>query len=175
MELEIEVPEDRIAVLVGKDGEVKKRIEDLSGCKVSIKEGVVKVKCEDPVKFIRVKDVINAIAKGFNPEVALKLLKNDELVFEVLDLTDFVSNKDLQRVKGRIIGKDGKMRKQFEDLLDVKVSVYDKYVSIIGEFENVSTAKEAVMMLVEGAQHSTVMKFMERKRKEMKTKSLEWI
>lgn len=175
MEIEVEVPEDRLAVMIGKDGSTKRKIEELSGCKLFIKESAVKISCEDPVKFLRVKDVVNAISKGFNPEIAMMLLKNEELILEVIDLTDFVSDKDLQRVKGRIIGKDGKMRRQIEDTLNVQVSIYDKYVSIIGDFEGASIAREAVDMLVEGAQHSTVMKFIERKKREMRTRSLDWI
>ncbi len=77
-------------------------------------------------------------------------------------------------MKGRIIGKEGKMRKFIEDVLNVNISVYGKTVAIIGDAESVAVAREAIEMLVEGAQHSTVQRFLERKRREIKMRSLDW-
>ena len=175
--IEIEVPEDRVGVLIGKDGEIKKLIEEKTGCKlrISSKFGVVKIECEDALGFMRAKDVVMAIAHGFSPDIALKLLDDEMLVLEVVDLSSMVSENAMRRIKGRIIGKEGKMRKQIEDMLNVNISIHGKYVAIIGEVKNVAAAREAVMMLVDGAQHSTVIKFMERKRRELKSRSLEWL
>lgn len=176
MEIELTIPEDRIGVLIGKEGEIKKRIEELSGCKIKIssKTGVVKIECEDPYKFMRVQDVIKAIAHGFNPDVAMKLLEDDMTTLDIIDLTSYVSDKHLQRVKGRIIGKEGSIRKTIEDLLNVNISVYGKTVAILGDVESVAVAREAIEMLIEGVQHSTVIRFLERKRRELKMRGLEW-
>ncbi len=176
MEIELNVPEDRIGVLIGKEGEIKKKIEELSGCDVNInsKTGVVKIRCDDPYRFMRVQDVVKAIAHGFNPEIALKLLEDDMTTLEIIDITAYVPDRHLQRVKGRIIGKDGSMRKTIEDLLNVHVSVYGKTVAIIGDVESVGIAREAVEMLIEGAPHSTVIRFLERKRRELKMRGMEW-
>lgn len=173
MKIEISIPEDRIGVLIGKEGEIKKKIEDLSGCKIDVssKTGTVEVKCEDPYKFMRVQDVIKAIAHGFNPDVAMKILEDDMTTLEIIDLTSYVPEKHLQRVKGRVIGKEGSMRKTLEDLLNVHVSVYGKNVSIIGDVGSVAIAREAIERLVEGAQHSTILKFLERKRRELRMRN----
>jgi len=176
MEIEMAIPEDRIGVLIGKEGEIKERIEQATGCKLKInsKTGVVRITCEDPVNFLRVQDVIKAIAHGFNPDVAMKLLEDDMMVLDIIDLSAYVSDKHLERIKGRIIGKEGVMRRNIEDLLNVHVSIYGKTVAIIGDAESVAIAREAIMMLVEGAQHSTVMRFLERKRRELKMRGLDW-
>ena len=175
--IEMEVSPERVGVLIGKDGEVKKSIEEKTGCRLMVdsKSGVVKIECDDAIGFMRARDTVRAISYGFPPDVALRLLDEDMTMLEVIDLTNYVSEKALQRVKGRIIGKEGKMRKQIEDVLGVRISIQGKYVAILGDVENVSAAREAVMMLVEGAQHSTVMKFMERKRREMRSRVLDWI
>ena len=178
MQIEVKIPDERIGVLIGTEGEIKRRIEEATGCKVKInsKTGVVTVESGgDAIGFLKAQDVIKAIGHGFSPDTAMKLLEGDFVVFEVIDLTDYVSSPNaLQRVKGRIIGKEGKMRKMIEDMLDVNVSIYEKTVAIIGSLDNVSAAREAVMMLVEGAPHSTVQRFLEKKRREIKMRSLDW-
>ncbi|MEM0350419.1 MAG: KH domain-containing protein [Archaeoglobaceae archaeon] len=175
MRMEIEVPEDRIGVIIGKDGEVKRRIEEKCNCKLSFGKNTVTVDFEDNLSFMKAKNAILAIARGFGAEIAMKLLEDENLVFESIDLSQLVSDKAVKRVLGRIIGKEGKMKKQIEDLLNVHISVYDRYVSIIGEFENLSIAREAISMLIEGSQHSTVLKFIEKKRRDLKTRSLDWV
>jgi len=175
--LEIKIPSDRIGVIIGKEGEVKKKLEEKTGCKIRIdsKSGVVKItRGEDAVGFLKARDVINAISRGFNSEIAMKILEDDFTVFESIDLSEYVSPKSMSRIKGRIIGKEGKIRRLIEETLNVNVSVYDKFVSIIGPVENVAAAREAIMMLIEGAQHSTVQRFMEKKKREIEMHNMDW-
>ena len=68
----------------------------------------------------------------------------------------------LQRVKGRIIGEKGKARKTIEEMTGTYISIYDNYVAIIGDFETANIAKQAIEMLIQGRQHSTVYRFLER-------------
>ncbi len=173
--VELEIPEERVGVLIGRDGEIKKLIEEKTGCRLTVMHGIVKIECDDAVEFMRAKDVVSAIAYGFSPDTALKLLYDENMVLDVINLSDYLADSALRRIKGRIIGKEGKMRKQIEDMLNVSISVSEKHVAIIGDPENVAAAREAVMMLVDGAQHSTVIKFMERKRRDLKTRSLDWL
>ncbi|MDI9611353.1 MAG: KH domain-containing protein [Archaeoglobaceae archaeon] len=169
MRLEIEVPEERIGAIVGKEGENKRKIEEKCQCKISIVKNVVIVDCLDSLALMKVKNVVTAIARGFSAEISMKLIDHEDLIFESIDLSQILPEKALQRILGRIIGKEGIMRKQIEDMLNVHLSIYEKFVSIIGEFESVMVAREAINMLINGAQHSTVVKFIERKRRELKS------
>jgi len=168
MEIEVTVPEERIGVLIGKEGEIKKKIEEITGCKLEVKGCVVRIECEDPYIFMRVQDVVKAVSHGLNPDVAMKLIEDDTTTLNIIDLTSYVPDRHLKRVKGRIIGREGIMRRTIEDLLNVHVAVYGKTVAILGDFESVSIAREAIEMLIEGAQHSTVIRFLERKRREFR-------
>jgi ribosomal RNA assembly protein len=60
-----------------------------------------------------------------------------------------------------------------EELTDTNVSVYGHTISIIGNVEQVQVAREAIQMLIEGSLHSTVYRFLHRKRRELKKKKLE--
>lgn len=175
MRIEIEVPEERIGAVIGKDGEVKKKIEEKCGCKLQFHGNLVLVDFEDNLSFMKAKNVILAIARGFGPEIALKLLDDENLVFETIDLSQLVSDSAMKRIMGRIIGKGGKMRKQIEDTLNVHMRIQERYISVIGDYDSVSIVREAINMLIDGAQHSTVLKFIEKRKRDLKGKSLDWL
>jgi ribosomal RNA assembly protein len=168
---EIKIPKERVAVLIGKKGETKNRIETTAGVSLNIDshEGDVEVKGEDALQLYVTRDIIRAIGRGFNPEIALLLLKQD-YVFEVIDISTFVKESHMLRVKGRLIGKEGKARKVIEELTQTSMSVYGKSVAIIGESENVGMCKRAVESLLQGAPHAVVYKWLEKRRKELRTR-----
>ncbi|MBU0459828.1 MAG: KH domain-containing protein [Nanoarchaeota archaeon] len=166
---EIKIPEERVAVLIGKDGETKKEIEEETKSKLDIsKEGDVEIKGSDGMLLYTTKEIVKAIARGFNPKTALLLLKQD-YAFELIEMKDLAgkSKNTLQRLKGRVIGKGGKAREEIERLTDCNISVYGKTIGIIGETQQVSLARQAVAMLLQGSMHKTVFNFLEKKKKEM--------
>ncbi|MBS3137229.1 RNA-processing protein [Candidatus Woesearchaeota archaeon] len=172
---DIKIPRDRIAVLIGKNGEVKKNLEEVSHTKIAIdsKEGDVVVSGEDAITLYSTKNVIRAIARGFNPEVAQLLLRHD-YVFDVLDVTTYIKNKNhLERVKGRVIGKEGKAREILEQLTDTHISVYGKTICIIGLGEFVNIARRAIESLLVGSPHAKVYMWLEKQRKELKRRMFE--
>src|SRR3990172_11144088 len=108
----IKIPLERIAVLVGPKGSIKELIEEKSTAKLNIdsQSGDIEITDpKDPLTGMRAKEVVHAIGRGFSPEKALRLFDEDLLMFETIDLSAIASTeKDLQRIKGRIIGKAGK-------------------------------------------------------------------
>ncbi len=166
---ELKIPEERIAVLIGAEGKTKQEIEAATQCKLTIsKEGDVEITGDDALLLYTAREMVRAIARGFNPQIALQLLKSD-YVLEIIDLTDVTAGKKnvLERLRGRIIGSEGKSRREIERLSDTSISVYGKTVAIIGDVAQAELAREAVAMLVRGSMHRTVYQFLERKRKEM--------
>jgi ribosomal RNA assembly protein len=83
------------------------------------------------------------------------------------------SESDIKRIKGRIIGAEGKTRKLIEELSEADVVVYGHTVGLIGSFEQVDTAHNAVQMIIEGCQHHTVYNYLQKKRTELKKEKLE--
>lgn len=166
---ELKIPEERVAVLIGKDGETKKEIEDLTKSNLEIsKEGDVEITGKDSLLLFTAKEIVHAVARGFNPKIALLLMKSD-YALELIDMKDVAgkSKNTLQRLKGRVIGKGGRAREEIERLTDTYISVYGKTIGIIGETSNVSLAHQAVSMLLSGSMHKTVFNFLEKKKKEM--------
>jgi ribosomal RNA assembly protein len=177
----IKIPGDRIGALLGPDGTVKNVIErKLSvSLEVDSETGTVQITlpatAEDPTVLFRAKEVVTAIGRGFAPDHAFRLLDDDEIVFEVVDLRETVgrSASDLKRLKGRVIGKEGKTRRIIEELSEANISVYGHTISIIGYPDQASIAREAVSMLIGGSLHGTVYRYLHKKRRELKKQRLQ--
>ena len=171
---ELKIPKERIAVLIGKKGEMKKQVEELTNAKLEIdsNEGDVFIKCDDTIKMYTAREIVKAIGRGFNPECAFLLLKPD-YCFEIVNLNDYIKSKSqINRLKGRVIGSEGKARKTIEALTETYICVYGKTVGIIGETENVSMARRAIESLLGGSPHSNVYKWLEKNRSMMKRKKI---
>ena len=168
---EIKVPKERLAVLIGTDGETKKKIaeETESTINVDSKEGGVIVSGQDAIKLLSAREIIKAIARGVNPNIAFLLLKADYLL-DIISINDYTnkSKNSLVRVKGRIIGSQGKTRKLIEELTETHVCAYGKTVTIIGTSERASIARRAIVSLLTGSPHASVYKWLEKKCKELK-------
>jgi len=165
----VTIPLERVGVIVGKGGEVLKQIMEATKTKITVDSvnGVAVIEPMSPnttpYEIMKARDVIRAIGYGFSPDKAFKLLEDDATLV-VIDLTQYVKNSEnhLTRVKGRIIGEEGRARKNIEEMTGTYISVYGNNVAIIGSYENVNIAREAIMMLIEGRQHSTVYRHIDR-------------
>lgn len=166
----VKIPLERVAVLVGKDGEAKKKIEE-HGVKIHVdsKTGDVTIRSDNAVAEFDAQNVVKAIGRGFSPQHAM-LLFDENHYFELMDMRDYVGKKtrNIHRIAGRIIGKGGKTREAIEDATDTKISVYGTTVGVIGTVGGMDVAMKAVEMLLNGSNHSTVYHFLEKERKRMK-------
>ena len=167
----IKVPRDRVAVLIGKGGEIKKRIEKLTNTnlKIDSKDGIVDIMSEDRLNLFNAKPIIRAVARGFNPKIAEKLTNEDNCL-EVIDLNNYAkhSNKKMMRIKSRCIGKEGAAKAMIEDLTQTDICIYGKTISIIGNIENVNIAKKAIDSLLMGSKHGNAYAQISRRKNEIK-------
>ena len=167
---DIRIPRDRVAVLIGKNGLTKKSLEQATSTsiKVDSKEGDITVTGSDAIGLYATKEIIKAVGRGFNPEIAMKLLSQD-YSFEVINLGDYIKSKNsAYRVKARVIGAEGKARGIIEELTDCNISVYGKTISIIGEIDRVPLARKAIESLLGGSPHANVYRWLEKQRRTLK-------
>jgi ribosomal RNA assembly protein len=177
----LKIPKERVGVLIGPEGKTKKHVEEKLKVELQIDSEAGDViiamaeNADDPSTLFKAKDLVTAIGRGFSPEHAFRLVRDEEAVLDVIDLRSAFgkSEADIKRVQGRIIGMNGKTRQIIEELTDTNVSVYGHTVSIIGTVEQVQIARDAIEMLVKGSMHGTVYRFLHRKRRELKKKKLE--
>ncbi|MFZ0554639.1 MAG: KH domain-containing protein [Nitrososphaeraceae archaeon] len=171
----IKVPAERIAVLIGKKGAVVERIKQECVVDVEIESATGNVVVGYDTKSLlegnpfKALEIMSAIARGFSPEKAFKLLHED-IVFQLLDMRDYVGNSQssISRVKGRIIGERGKSRRTIEELSGADVSIYGHTVGFIGIFDAIKVAVEAIILLSKGSSHRTVYAMLQNYRRKLK-------
>ena len=175
----VKIPKERVGILVGPDGKTKRHIEDKLQVKLDIdKEGSVTIilreNCPDPSLLLKAKDVVSAIGRGFPPETAFRLIRNEDDIYDMIDLRLIFgrNESDITRIKGRIIGTEGKTRKLVEELTEADVVVYGHTVGIIGSFEEADAAHNALQMIIDGCEHHTMYNYLQKKRTELKKEKL---
>lgn len=174
----IRIPEDRIGVLIGPEGSTLEEIEERSGATITVDSETGEVFFDDedvydPILMLQAQDVVKAIGRGFSPTRAFRLWQDDAFL-DLLDLTEYVGRKQKQvgRVKGRIIGSEGKTREHIEALTGTFISIYGKTVGIIGEPKESAIARDAIEMLIDGATHSHVYGWLDERRRDLRMDDL---
>jgi ribosomal RNA assembly protein len=166
----VKIPKSRIAVLIGEKGKTKKTVEKKTNCRIEIdsEEGEIEItaKPQNAASFYSALNIIKAIGRGFSPERAFLLMEHNNGL-EIVSITDWVKGeKELATKRGRIIGKNGRAREEIEQKTDCFIAVQGKTIAIIGEFENLSKAKQAIEMLLDGARHQKVFEFLNRNKQQ---------
>ncbi|HEC88982.1 MAG TPA: RNA-processing protein [Thermoplasmatales archaeon] len=171
----IKIPMERVAVLIGHKGETKRSNEEKTKIKIDVdsKQGEVTINdmdaTDDPLLIFKVENIVRAIGRGFNPTQAMTLL-DDEMDFYIFDIHDYVGKKQthVRRLKGRVIGKNGKTKRLLEELTDSYISIYGHTISIIANVIDIDIVKKAVDKLLTGSKHATVYRFVETSMKKIR-------
>jgi ribosomal RNA assembly protein len=155
----IKIPEKMNRVLI-KDKKGRKNIEKLTNTKIIVEEDI-KIEGEG-LGVYQAKNVLKAFGRGFIIKDALCLL-DDEYGLEIIDLSRIIKSSNRRAiVKGRVIGTKGKTKKLIEKYTKTNLAISGKTISILGKWDNIEVAKEAVMMIVEGRSHSMLYKWLEQ-------------
>ena len=171
----LKIPRDRVGALIGPNGNAKRRIESFFGVTLEIdsESGSVEISLNpgnrDITAIFTVRNVVKAIGRGFSPRRA-EILAKEDYDLHIIDLHEFVGNSKsaIARVKGRIIGKNGRSRELIEELTETHISVYGGTVAYIGNPEGLEAAREALMKLIKGSFHKTVWNYLYAWRRKMK-------
>ena len=173
----VKVPRDRIGVIIGKNGKIKGEIQNKCNVLIEIDsktgDAIISSQSEpmstrmEPFKAV---EVITAISKGFSPRRAYRLIDGDEDTLQLIDLRDYAgkSSNSMERIKGRIIGEEGKSRRTIEDLTGAYISVYGHSVGLIGKSDQIKIASDAVTMLSKGKSHKSVYSMLQEARRKAK-------
>lgn len=164
MEEMIKIPLERLRIL--KDEKTRKMLEKKCGIEIAIDDdGAVRLSGE-PSDIYFSKNVIAAIGRGFEPKDALLIIEKDYGLHVYHLKEEFGSENEIRRVKGRIIGEKGRMKREIEEATESRISVYGNTIAILAKLDAMEYARAAVEKLLHGAMHASVYKYLaEAKRK----------
>lgn len=171
---DLKIPKDRVAALIGTKGAGKREIERNTRTRLEVdsKEGDVRLVGKEALDLYNAREIVQAIGRGFSPERAMTLLKQEN-GFDMINLKEYAKNEnDLIRLRGRIIGEEGKSRRLIEEMTGVYISIYGKTVGLIGEIDGIPIARRAIEALLAGSKHATVYKWLEDQRRKMRQQQL---
>jgi ribosomal RNA assembly protein len=155
---EVSIPDDRKAILIGKDGKTKEEIEKRTSTRIQVLDYV---KIEGPVEgLLKAQNIVQAIGRGFSPSHAFRLL-DEECQLEIIRLGE-ENESTRKRLLARIIGRKGQARKNIEKQTNTSISVYGKTVSIIGLPDDIDCARQVIEALLEGKTHGYAYRLMRK-------------
>ena len=105
--------------------------------------------------------IVNALDFGF-PFSSAIMIKQEDFHFEIIDIKDYTPRKDLETVRGRIIGKDGKTLKTLADLSNCFFEIKGNHIGIIGPVDYIKTARESIISIIRGSKQANVYRALEK-------------
>ena len=164
MEEEMNITEQR-AKDIRREKKLFAQFEEL-GVKVSVSENTVTLKADSAFNLLLVKNAVAAFNRGFDPKTA-SLLLDDSYDLAIISIKDYANTTKRQaQLKGRVIGSRGMIKKRLSKETSTYIKVYGKTISIIGAYQNLNIAVEAVEMLLKGAKHDGVFSMIDRRKLE---------
>src|SRR3989344_5598397 len=107
----------------------RKKLEEKLKVKIDNSGKEITITGEPEDEYVAVK-VLEALDFGFPFSIAL-LIKDEDFLFEVLNIKHYTKRKDLHVVRSRIIGKEGKTFKTISDLTKCHFELKDNLLGII--------------------------------------------
>lgn len=140
----------------------KRRLQEKLNLKITNRGKEVKIEGTPEDEYTGEK-VIDALNFGFIFSTAM-LIKEAGFVFEILNIKNYTKRHDLQRVRARIIGTQGKTLKTLSDLTQCHFEIKDNFIGIIGSPEHIENAQNAIISIVQGSKQTNVYCFLEKHR-----------
>jgi ribosomal RNA assembly protein len=138
----------------------RERLEKKLGIKITYRGREITIHGPAEDEYIAEK-VIEALDFGFPFSVAL-LIEEEDYILEILNIKNYTKRKDLERIRARIIGKEGKALRTFQGLTKCYFEIKGNSIAIVGDPEYIRNAQEAMISVMRGAKHSNVYTFLEQ-------------
>jgi len=141
---------------------LRKKLEKELQVKITNKGKEFSIEGEAEKEYLAEK-ILYAIDMGFSLPTAL-LIRNEDYAFEKLRIKDFTKRKDISRIKGRIIGTQGKTLHTLSQISDCSFEIKGNEIGIIGDAINIKNAQDAIISIIKGSKTGNVYARLEKNR-----------
>lgn len=138
----------------------KENLKKILGVEIKISGNEIYLDGKSEDEFIGEK-IVDALDFGFPFSHAITI-KQDNFHFEILDIKDYTPRKDLETIRGRIIGRNGRTLRTLTDLSGCFFEINRNRVGIIGPVELFENARESILALIRGSKQANVYRVLEK-------------
>jgi len=82
--------------------------------------------------------------------------------FETIRIKDYTKKSDLGRIRARLIGAGGKTLRTLANLTSCNFEIKGNEIGIVGGAEEIKTARQAVILLIQGSKNANVYAYLEK-------------
>ena len=138
----------------------RKFLEGILKTKLIIRGGLITINAS-PLEEYEADKILSAISTGFSARIAATL-KDENVVFETLNIKDYSRTKNLKTVRSRLIGTRGKTKKTIEQITGSHIIIKDNTVAIICSTESIEYVITAISNIIKGSKQKNAYKYLER-------------
>ena len=154
------IPEERVEKLQKNLDRFKRALN----CEIVIKDNQIVITSQNSFNEYIARNVIIAFGRGFSIDDALELCREDKY-FKLIELQDYAKNRNqLVRIKSRVIGRKGRVKKEIERLTGAKIAIYGKTIALIGGEQELKSAEDALIRIITGSKQSNVLRLLQLKK-----------
>ncbi len=137
-----------------------RKIESKAKVRMTVKKNNVTVRGNELNEFV-VGEILRAIDFGFDPEDAMYLL-NEDFVLEFVNIKNHTRRRNLEEVRSRVIGTDGRAKRTIEELTGANIVINENMVGLIVNTEHLDSAVQGIISLIQGSKHGNVFTYLEK-------------
>ena len=138
----------------------KQKLEKILKIKITNRGKEVNIQGKPEDEYVAEK-VIDALNFGFKFTEAISI-KEEDNIFEIINIKDHTTKKDLSTIRARIIGKNGKCLSTLETLGNCYLEVNENKIGVIANSEKIENITQAIISIIKGTKHSNVYCFLEK-------------
>ena len=138
----------------------KRLLERKLNAKILITKRFIELECS-PIEEYEAQLVFDAINLGFPAETAV-LLTDENFVFKQINMKDYTRRKNLNVIRGLLIGTHGRTKNTVEQISGCQVRIHDNMIGIIGPAKSIEYALNGVISIIRGTRQTSVYKYLER-------------
>lgn len=156
-------------LIVEKINKIKKavpKVESKLKIKISFSGKKLTLKGNELTEFITI-EIIKAIDYGFDTEDALLLL-DQNYSLKIINIKEHTRRKNLEEIRARIIGRQGKAKTTIANLTNSKIVVKGNEVAIISDADHLEFVTQGVISLIQGAKHGNVFSYLEKQNRTLR-------